>query len=291
MSWIREEGKINENVYLFDSFLFAQKQSMACYLVKGSKKIALIDASGKQEGKTIAKKIKQLNLEPDFLILTHSHWDHADGTLNIKKIFPNIEVLVSRIGVQTLKNAEEFNKGFSDFAPKSKPITDVSPLKDEDIIDLGDIELKIFETPGHTNCSLSVLDQKNKILFTGDSFGYPMSEKLFIAPIMPPEFSKENLLNSIKKISTVNFDSICIAHFGCLRDEFARDFLDQAEKKLNFWLDFLLTRYKQNPSKDYIVAEIMKYLNQIGLTGVQVEILSNMFGDWLIKGLQTAGLI
>ena len=290
MSWIKK-GKINANTFLLDSFLFAQKESMACYLVKGSKKVALIDASGKSEGKTIAKQIKELNLEPDILILTHSHWDHADGASNIRKIFPNIEIMASKTAVETLKNATEFNKGFSDFASKSKPLTGVSPLNDEEVIDLGDLELTIFETPGHTNCSISIIDQKNKILFAGDSFGYPMNEKLFFAPIMPPEFSKTTLIKSINKISALNYTSICAAHFGCLRDDYATDFLDLAQKKCDFWLDFLIPRCKENPSKDYIAGELLIYLNEIGITGIHAEALSNMFGDWFIKGLKTAGLI
>ena len=292
MSWIKEEGKINENTYLLDSFLFAQKESMACYLIKGSKKIALIDASGKSEGKTIAKKIKKLNLEPDFLILTHSHWDHADGALNIKKLFPNVEIMASKTGVKTLENATEFNSWFADFTSRSKPITGVTPLKDDDTVDLGNLELRIFETPGHTNCCLSIFDQKNKNLLVGDTFGYPMNEKLFLAPIMPPEFSKDNLLNSIKKISTLNFATVCPAHFGCLKDQYASDFLVIAQKKLNFWLDFLISKYKENPSKDHLIGEILIYLNnEIGISGIQAEALSNMFGDWFEKGLKTAGLI
>jgi len=71
LSWIREEGKLNQNTYLIDSGLFATEKAMACYLIEGEKRKVLIDASGKVEGKKIVKKLNALGKVPDMLILTN----------------------------------------------------------------------------------------------------------------------------------------------------------------------------------------------------------------------------
>ncbi|GAH57403.1 unnamed protein product, partial [marine sediment metagenome] len=60
-----------------DSGLFGGEHNMACFLIEGTTSKVLIDASGKMEGKKIAKKLVGMNLIPDKIILTHSHWDHA----------------------------------------------------------------------------------------------------------------------------------------------------------------------------------------------------------------------
>ncbi|MFX0141616.1 MAG: MBL fold metallo-hydrolase, partial [Candidatus Hodarchaeota archaeon] len=205
MGWIKEEGKINDDTYLIDSMLFGREGSMACYLVVGTKKKVLIDASSSSEARGIVKKLTALNLIPDILILTHSHWDHSGGTNKIKKKLPEIEIMASHKGLESLKNQQEFNKGFSAFAPKLNPIDNFTPLKENDVIDIGSIELKIFETPGHTNCCISILDQKNKNLFLGDSLGYKPSEDLMMAPIMPPEFSEKKLLATIDKVKKIDY--------------------------------------------------------------------------------------
>jgi glyoxylase-like metal-dependent hydrolase (beta-lactamase superfamily II) len=45
-------------------------------------------------------------------------------------------------------------------------------LHDGDTIDLGGRTLKVISTPGHTPDSIALLDEKNGLLFTGDTF-YP----------------------------------------------------------------------------------------------------------------------
>jgi glyoxylase-like metal-dependent hydrolase (beta-lactamase superfamily II) len=43
-------------------------------------------------------------------------------------------------------------------------------IKDGDTIDLGDRQLQILSTPGHTPDSLCLIDRRHKLLFTGDTF-------------------------------------------------------------------------------------------------------------------------
>ena len=43
-------------------------------------------------------------------------------------------------------------------------------VKNGDVIDLGDRQLEVLETPGHTPDSICLLDRQHKLLFVGDSF-------------------------------------------------------------------------------------------------------------------------
>jgi glyoxylase-like metal-dependent hydrolase (beta-lactamase superfamily II) len=50
---------------------------------------------------------------------------------------------------------------------------------DGHIVDLGDRALEVLLTPGHTPDSLCLLDRKNRLLFTGDTF-YPGPIYLYV---------------------------------------------------------------------------------------------------------------
>lgn len=43
------------------------------------------------------------------------------------------------------------------------------PVKEGDIIDLGDRPLRIIDIPGHTPGSIAILDEKYRVLISGDS--------------------------------------------------------------------------------------------------------------------------
>jgi glyoxylase-like metal-dependent hydrolase (beta-lactamase superfamily II) len=49
-----------------------------------------------------------------------------------------------------------------------KKVMSVTPIKDGDIIDLGDMELEIFFAPGHSDDSICLIEKRQQLLFTGD---------------------------------------------------------------------------------------------------------------------------
>jgi len=96
-------------------------------------------------------KLKQLK----YIILTHFHYDHTKAVPIVKKE-TNAEVLI-----------HEDDAKFLDFKPDKT-------LKDNEILDLGDIKLKVIHTPGHTPGSICLYETESKSLFSGDtvfSFG------------------------------------------------------------------------------------------------------------------------
>ncbi|MHA1276895.1 MAG: MBL fold metallo-hydrolase [Candidatus Helarchaeota archaeon] len=290
MNWIKDEGKINENTYLIDSGLFGGEHNMACFVIQARDRV-LIDASGKMEGRKIAKKLQDLKLVPDKLILTHAHWDHAGGCNPLLKKFPELEVMASHHGIQSLQNAREFNKWFSDVSPVLRPVENVTPLKDGDIIDIGGLELEIFDTPGHTNCSISILDRKNSNLIIGDSLGYKLDTNLFIGPIMPPEYSEQKLLKTFEKVKAIDYDTISMAHFGMLTGELAQDLPEYAKENYFYWKQFALARWKENPRKEHLIEAMQEKFGVLDLSAEMKTALAGMFGDWIVKGLKTAKLI
>jgi len=290
MPWIVNEGKFNSNTYLFDSFLCDAEYGMAYYILQGTKKKALIDTSGPIEAERFAKRIKNLDLIPDILILTHSHWDHAAGTTVFQKEFPNIEVFAAKPAIKSLRNNSEYNEGFSEIITDLKPVENITPVKEGDTIDLGGMELLIYETPGHTNCSISILDQKNMILYTGDAIGN-LWEKFIFPPIMPPEFSQEKLLSTFNKVKKIDFSGIAYTHYGVITEEAAEILPTYAKFCYIFWRDFFISLFKKSHTTEDILKSFIDRLHELDSFYPEGKITYKILVKWIIKGLKSASLI
>lgn len=291
MPWILNEGKVNSNTYLFDSFLADAEYGMAYYILEGKKKRALIDTSGPLEAKRFSEKIKNLGLIPDILILTHSHWDHAGGTTGFQERFPNIEVFAAKPAIESLQNNAVYNESFSDAITGLKPVENITPVKDGDIIDLGGVDLLIYETPGHTNCSISILEQKNRILYSGDALGY-LWEHFIMPPIMPPEFSQEKLLSTFNKVKKIDYSAIACAHYGILTEDSALILPNFAKFCYIFWRDFFISLFEKNHSTEEVVDRFIERLGEFEIFEIEdAKITIKMTANWVIKGLKSAGLI
>ena len=67
---------------MMDIELFGVKRVGAVYLIKGGRngKSCLVDTGTGKENKGIIQALDAVNaFPPDMIILTHSHWDHAQG--------------------------------------------------------------------------------------------------------------------------------------------------------------------------------------------------------------------
>lgn len=84
----------------------------------------------------------------------------------------------------------------------------IEPVNDGDRIDLGDRPLRIIFIPGHTMGSIAILDEKNRILFSGDSV---QNGSIFM---FGSHRSLEDYPASLLKLQEEEdqFDTICASH-------------------------------------------------------------------------------
>ena len=293
MSWINEEGKFGENIYLVDSNLVGTEKSMCCYLIKGEKKTALIDTPCPSEIESFTKKLSTLELKLDVLIITHSHWDHSAGIPILQERYPSIEVMVGKSGLRSLRYNPEFNDGFNDFKeiPDLNSIDGLIPVKESDVIDLGRTTLSIVETPGHTDCSISIFESRQKVLFIGDAIGNIWTLKFIMPTIMPPEFSEEKLIQTFDKFETIGYNTLGLAHFGLLTGSIAKEYPAKAKESYIKWRDFFMTAWDEQPDKEYCSRKFANELHLMGFNDSENKIPFQMFGGWVVEGLKSGELI
>lgn len=138
-----------------------------CYILgdEDSKEGMVIDPGG--DFKVIEKALKESNLDIKYILLTHGHSDHIAVLSELKK-YTGAQILIHKEDAEMLSNPEKNLSVFS-YAPFSAPVAD-KLLKDKDKIKLGQIELEILHTPGHTEGSISLFT--DKIVFSGDLIFY-----------------------------------------------------------------------------------------------------------------------
>ena len=141
--------QIDEHTWVGNGKVMANE---SVYLIEGADKAVLIDAG--TSIKNLKKIVEGITSKPVSLYITHVHPDHTGSAVND---FPELW-----INAADVVNVPMFMK---DYPGK------INYLTDGEIIELGERQLEVVFTPGHTPGSTTYFDKANRYGFSGDAFG------------------------------------------------------------------------------------------------------------------------
>ena len=285
MTAVRKTGKVNDNTCLIDIGMMGVAGVTAVYLIE-DEKTCLIDGGTKGEASRIINFLKaQDAFPPDIIIVTHSHWDHTQGIPRIRKeaarLGKTLEIVASEKAIPLLGD-QSYNTVFE--AKTYENIVDVTPVKEGDVIDIGRTTLRVFEAPGHNKDHIAILDETNKNVFVGDSIGYKVGDDTFLPPFMPPFWDRESFQTTIEKYKQLNFESLCLAHFGFIYGDEARSILDEAVTTCDTWWQLFERNADKLDDADHLMEAIFR---EISPAPINPEIVSLKLR--ILAGLMTAG--
>lgn len=163
-----------------------------CYLITDEKtnKSALVDCTENSE--KMMNFIKDTNLE--YILLTHGHFDHIGGVKAVKAK-TGAKVVISKEDEPMLNSSKLSLAAFCG-GVQNKTKADIT-VKDGDTITLGESEIKVMSTPGHTKGGLCyICDDK---IFTGDTMFFCSCGRTDF-----PGGSPLEIVTSLKKIASLD---------------------------------------------------------------------------------------
>ncbi|MDW7674510.1 MAG: MBL fold metallo-hydrolase [Bacillota bacterium] len=176
-----------------------------CYIIgcEETKEAAVIDPGG--DGEKIIAILDRHQLTPRYIINTHGHLDHIGANTEIKDKY-NCEVLIHEEDQEMLTNPMKNLSGMMGRKIVSPPAD--RPLKQGDVIEIGNIKLEVIHTPGHTKGGICL--RTDDMVFTGDT--------LFSGSVGRSDFPGGNhttLINSIKdKLMVLDDDVVVYSGHG-----------------------------------------------------------------------------
>lgn len=178
---------------------------------KLTKKAVVIDAvldfdykSGRTKEISVQKMadyIKENNLTLEWVLETHAHADHISGAPFFKEKFG------AKIGIgQDIQTVQKTFKDLfnleKEFLPNGEQFDRL--FEDGDILNIGNLKLKVVHTPGHTPADLAyIIDEQ--VIFVGDTIFMP---DVGTARCDFPGGSAQQLFDSVQKVLSLPDDTV-----------------------------------------------------------------------------------
>jgi cyclase len=228
VSMLRE--RISEEIYVFTSDLYAQVTAGVIVTSEGA--VVVDTLPFPQETRELLAFVQQRGLRVPYVINTHSHADHANGSY----LFEEADLvahqlcreILSRHGERVLEEAKEETPEVTEVRLRLPSIT----FDQEMTLRLGDRTMRFIPLPGHTADSIGVYVEEDKILFAGDA-------------VMPVPYvvggDRAAMIESLRVIGRLSLENIVQGHGEVI----LRGEVEEALKTSIFYLETIYEKVKE----------------------------------------------
>lgn len=222
-----ERLPFDAETHLADVRMFQQEAFGAIYLIDDDRK-AIIETATSWEVERILEAVRAFGLKPadiDALVVSHIHLDHAGGAGFLLQDMPRATVYVHERGHKHLVDPTKLVASAREvLGPEEAelfgtmrpiPADRLVAVKDGDRLELGKHELVFLDSPGHAPHELTILDERNRCLYTGDAAGLYFPGDEILMPIAPaPAFDLEKNLRTFERLLTLKPRALLFSHYG-----------------------------------------------------------------------------
>ena len=233
---IRKPGKV------CDHLRYMGCEESGVYLLEGRDESMIISGGMSYILPDILQQLEAFGIDENRitrLLILHAHFDHVGVVPFLKRRHPELQIYGSSRAWEILK----MPKAISTINEFSRMVTarmgrvedcsgldlewrgdvDGACVSEGDQIGIDDIEVQIFETPGHSSCSISAYVPQIKALFASDGGGIPYRDTI----ITPGNSNFTLFQQSLEKLKDLDVEYLCADHYGYIVGEEAGDFIQQ----------------------------------------------------------------
>lgn len=217
--------QLSDRVYLVGSgaagFSLTHYSDCHIYLIDGGNESALIDAGAGLGTESILANIRSHGFSIEdihYLLMTHLHADHAGGAAGLQQAIKNLKIFTSRKMAFALRNGDEEaigldagkKGGYYEPGYQFQPCPVDAELVDGQVIQIGEVKIKVLETPGHCAGHLTFVmkDSGQTYMFSGDNLFH--GGKILLQPLRDCNLQEQ--LDSIKKLANLDIDVFLPGH-------------------------------------------------------------------------------
>ena len=234
---IRKPGKIRDGLWLLGN------RESSIYLLEGSSGSMIISGGMSYIVPDILEQFNRFDIDINQIskiLILHSHFDHVGVIPFLKRRRAEIEIYASSRAWEifsmpkAIATINRFGRDVAHNMGKDEIYKDYSldwgedinghTVSDGDIIDLGDLDGYIYETPGHSSCAISLYIPQIKALFPSDSGGIPYGEIIIASG--NSNFTKYQ--ESLERLKELDVEYYCADHYGYVSGEESRTFIKQS---------------------------------------------------------------
>ena len=156
-----------------------QFQEAISYLIVGSSKALLFDSGiGLVPIRPVVERLTELPVE---VLNSHTHYDHVGGNYEFETVLA-VDTAYTRANMAGFPHAELAGEiapsAFCRGAPagsdpgsfRTRRWAASRFIQDREVLDLGNRDIEILHVPGHTPDAVALVDWKNGLLWTGDTY-------------------------------------------------------------------------------------------------------------------------
>ena len=168
-----------------------------CYILEDDQTnlAAVIDPGDEPE--LIQEALEKEGVEVRYLLLTHGHYDHTTAVPALHRVYPQADIYIHQA---------DANGAGSTLFPLAGEVDDLKLYDEGDVIRLGDHEIQVLHTPGHSPGSVTL--KVEDVLFTRDT--------LFAGSCGRTDLrggSYEQIMQSLKRLGELKGDfHVCPGH-------------------------------------------------------------------------------
>ena len=213
----------------------------SAFLVDDGQTAILYDSGFAFTGYGVADNIQRIlgQRKLDFIFLTHSHYDHALGSVYALRRWPKAKVVASgyaakifqkptaRAVMRDLDRKFAAENGVSDYEDLIDELRVDVAVEDGDVIEAGEMRFTAVALPGHTRCSMGFYEPERKLLLSCETPGVFDGKSVVVPSYL---VGYQMALDSIERVEKMDIETILLPHLGLMNREKTAVYLSLAKK-------------------------------------------------------------